>query len=763
MVVLKRLPYRPMLIIFAVFLLIYPLIFFREYRQMNMALSCFDDREQVELFGILYKKEYKNESYRLYIKNIYISNASFPGRAILITESDQFPLYSKIHMSGTVRLFSDAENDGGFDEKKYYVGQGIYLRLENCQCINMKASKISYFYENLYFLKERMKTYYIKSLYKEESALMSAMALGDKTKLDEDTKSLFSDAGLSHILAVSGLHISIVGMGLFRFLRKRGFGFIFSGILSLTAVFCYGVMTGLSVSTVRAMIMFFVFMVAQIFGEAYDMLSSWCLAVMIVLVFEPLSIYNSGFIFSFGAVLGIILVANPMVKQYEIACKKRFEKTLRFRKGMGYRKSLKEKVISAMLFSLGVQLFTLPIVALFYYKVPVYVLGLNLILIPLLGYLIGWGLIGGLLGVLFGFGSWILYPCHLFLYFYEMLSDSSLKLPVARLVTGHPSILKIIIYYVILMCVIWWRDIANLLTKSDVKKYVISKICLGIFCLFFLWLHPLQDFEMYMLSVGQGDGIFVRSKEGVTYMIDGGSTTKTGIGKYILEPFLLYHGASSVDYWLLSHLDTDHISGCVELLEEGYPIKYLVLTDSVKTEEDETTQEHFQTLKELCENNHTKILYVKASDTFGTKSLSFMCLSPDDPSTFLGPNENSMVLKMSYGLFDVIFTGDIGSEQEEAILKQWKDNSKKEILSGVEILKVAHHGSNNSNCSQWLETVSPKFCIISAGKNNSYGHPGRETIERLDSAGIPYLCTIDTGQIMVKWKNGNVIIERFRE
>ncbi len=159
---------------------------------------------------------------------------------------------------------------------------------------------------------------------------------------------------------------------------------------------------------------------------------------------------------------------------------------------------------------------------------------------------------------------------------------------------------------------------------------------------------------------------------------------------------------------------------------------------------------------DLCEENGTDIRYVQTGDAFGTNALSFVCLSPDK-SEYEGTNENSMVLKMSYGDFDMLFTGDIGSDQEMDII-----NESADALQDVEVLKSAHHGSKNSNSEEWLSKVSPTLTIFSAGKNNRYGHPSKETLERMKNLGLSYLSTIESGQISLRINmNGRFVIETY--
>ena len=752
--VFQKMPYRPMCLVLFVFLSVFPILFFRREQTLSSASNTFADGDEIIVCGTLYKKEIKNDSVYLFVKNLSVSNQSLAGRMILVSDSDEIPYYSRIKTITRINDFSVAENDGAFDEKHYYFSQGIILRGEVVDVLQIYAPGYTRVVEGFFFWKKKLIKIYDSFFPAEEAGLMRAMCLGDKTSLDETAKTLFRDAGLSHILAVSGLHISIVGMGLFRFLRKLKCNYILSGIFSSLSVILYGCIVGFGISALRAVIMFLILMLANLLGECYDMASSWMAALIVVLCMEPVAVTNSGFLFSFGAVLGVIVIANPMAQTYEDFCKKRFEHTRRFYQGNKYKKSLMEKIISALLFSLGIQLFSLPVVASYYYVIPIYVIGLNLILIPLLSVLIGGGLLGGIMESVFGVGDGLLYICHLILYLYEFASDKSLSFPVARIVVGKPSLFKIVLYYGILFYFVYRKRIRRVAT---VKKWMVRVICLSLCLLFILGFYGNRKCEISMLCVGQGDGICITSKEGVVFMVDGGSSSKKNVAKYVIKPFLSYHGISKVDYWLVSHLDMDHISGLMELLEEGYNIKTVVFTKSVKNTEEETAKEHYKKILLLCEKNGTEIRYIKQGDSFGTKSLSFVCLSPDDHA-YSGTNENSMVLKMSYGAFDMLFTGDIGQEQEKDMLQK-----KREYLWNIEVLKSAHHGSKNSNCKEWLAAISPTMTLYSAGKNNRYGHPSKETILRMEERNLDYLCTIENGQITIYPKDsGKFLINTYK-
>ncbi|MCR4798841.1 MAG: DNA internalization-related competence protein ComEC/Rec2 [Lachnospiraceae bacterium] len=771
MAILKKLPARPMVIVFLCFLIFESIYFPIQSKKADDTMCCFGDGQTVELSGILFKKEEKSEEYRYYLTHLSISDLAYPGKAILSTGSDDYPTGTKLKIIATVREPSRAQNQGGFDEMTYLKGQGIRLCVKRFTVLSAERTGLYWLLFPMETLKEKITQLYGEFLPGEEGGILSAMTLGEKSRMDEEAGQLFREAGLSHILAVSGLHVSIVGMGLFRFLKRLGMRDKACCVLASLSVVLYGVLTGLSVSTFRSVLMFLILMFSHVTGEGYDLLSAWMLALMIVLLTEPMAPLNSGCVFSFGAVLGIALVADPITKQYESICRKRYEKTLRYRLGKPYRKSAKERMVSAVLFALGVQLFTIPVVAYFYYEIPIYVVGLNLMVIPLLTLVVGVGLLGGVIGVILpcfmGLSRTLLYFCHLFLYFYEAASDASLHLPFAKALTGRPSVIRIVLYYGILLGFVYGRSLWNKLVKemartmieprlSETLKYIFGVGALSLFLLALILIRLPKGDRIDMLSVGQGDGISFFSREGVTFMIDGGSSSQKDVGKYVLKPFLSYHGRSRVDYWFLTHMDSDHISGCAELLEDGFAIKNLVLPMAIQREQDREELEHYHMLLDLCERNHTRVLYMKKGDVCGSGSLTFSCLYPDMPPCYSGANENSLVLKVSDGSFDMICTGDIGEEQERVIL------SDHVLPSDVEVLKAAHHGSNGSNCREWLSALSPKLCIISAGKNNHYGHPGREALERMDALDITHICTMDRGQISIyPKKNGSFAIKTY--
>lgn len=787
--------------------------------RMDEVQKYVEKQDELVFEGKLYKKEVKNERTIYYLKNVLTTERKI-GRIVYYPNEDNAVIGAWMYAKGTVLAMHIAENEGGFDEAAYYRSLGIAAKVAEEESYRTDEPMVSAG-EWLYRLRERMRLVYKRSLYGEEAGLLAMMAIGSRTAVDADAKELFSEAGLSHIFAISGLHISIVGMGIFALLRRRKCSILVSAAVGGVIVVLYAQMVGASVSTVRAVGMFIVLLLANVFGQAYDSLSALAAMAVVILVANPLAVGQASFVFSFGAVAGLVLVASPVAKIYEKCCEWRWEQTHQKGKGRRWHIRIHERILSALIWGAALQVATIPLVAYYFYSVPTYVLFLNLVLLPCMGILLGLGLVGGLIGcVLPQVGMVLLFPCHFLLYYYEWMAAMSLELPCSRWIVGKPALWKMAVYYIVIYFLCYrlnrWKErvqeehrqtmerVSGRRTHQRLrfggrKRAVQTVLVCGALLLFLQgWA---RQFEVVMLSVGQGDGIFVDSGMGERYFIDGGSTSQEELGKYTLLPFLKCRGIGWIDAWFLTHTDLDHISGFLELVESGYRVERLVLAESIEK------TEKYEEIVQLCRKYNVNINYMKPKDRIicaggllRKRNLAWECVAPDVPPQFSGPNENSLVLHLRYWeggrdtaavlrgnengkgkekgkgrgnnaaelpendkVFDGIFTGDIGEEQERAILVGECGKSLSELgeRQEIELLKSAHHGSNGSNCTEWLAALQPQLTIISAGENNRYGHPGKEAIARMDELGVEHICTIDCGEILVKWVDGEMKVNSF--
>ncbi|MCD8249945.1 MAG: MBL fold metallo-hydrolase, partial [Lachnospiraceae bacterium] len=257
--------------------------------------------------------------------------------------------------------------------------------------------------------------------------------------------------------------------------------------------------------------------------------------------------------------------------------------------------------------------------------------------------------------------------------------------------------------------------------------------------------------QITMLDVGQGDGIFLRSPGGTTFLMDGGSSGVLSVGTYRILPYLKYEGVGRLDYLMISHMDSDHISGIEELLADSMTPGGIRIGTAVLpclAEKDEAYEE----MEALLTEAGVEILYMKTGDVLASEGFSLTCLWPSPSAHSDDRNELSLVLLAEYKDFDMLLTGDIGEETERALLEA-------RLLSQAEVLKTAHHGSRYSTSEEFLEVVQPTVSLISCSSANTYGHPSEETLARLEAVGSTTFITKDCGAISV-WTDGEKVSVR---
>lgn len=696
--------------------------------------SFLSEAQQISFQGELYKKEIKNNQTLYYLKEVIVKNGQASiccPSMILYPQSDEDSIGTVIRGKGIYQDFSVAKNQGNYDEKKYYFSNGIYGKIIMTKITGKKIPN-HLFRQRLYDMRQNMVRFYQRELPGEEAGILSAIALGEKTSLDTQAKDLFQMSGLAHILAISGLHLSVVGMFIYKFIRRIGLGYWLSGLLSLSIVFTYGTLCGMGNSLLRSMVMYIVMLLANALGEAYDSLNGLAIAAIFMCAWNPAFLRNTGVWFSFMAVLGVVTVAKQITIDF---CDVK-------------KPSWRRKRLQSLWTAFGIQLFTIPLLSLFYHEIPLYVIFLNWLLLPFMGGLLGSGLLGALAGQFFlPLAKGLLFISHSILYFYEAMADFSLKLPGARQIVGTPSYAKVICYYLLLF-------FACYQVKSLGKKGLLLLVSLFLF-----FVPAKKNFEIAVLDVGQGDGIYVQSENGTTFFVDGGSSSEKQVGKYRILPFLKYRGVKEMDYWFVTHTDEDHVSGIVEVLQEGYPIRHLLFSKYV------TKNEAYQKLCAEAKRSGCSVEYMDVGDTCVSEDMRWICLGPENDKG--DENANSLILLLEYDkqtkkekekntrIFRGLFTGDMGEEQEKELIKIGS-------LEKIDYLKVAHHGSRYSSCASFLNEIQPRIATISCSKNNRYGHPGKETVKRLHFIGSEVFYTMLSGQITIKYNNHVMSVTRYQ-
>ena len=708
--------------------------------------------------GKIYKIENTAFSTNIYLKGVEVENGekSVSVKRIFVN-TEKIPnvkIGNIIKVRGKLRQFEEAANKGNFDSKKYYLSLGFYGKIEagTIEVINSDYSGIRQgLYEMRMEIIERLEKLCsdnkgIFSIINNKNGIIGAIILGDKTDLDSDIKELYSVSGIAHILAISGLHISFIGMAIYRLLRRR-FRFLFSAAVSIPVVLSFGIMSGFGISTIRAIIMFILKIIGEVLGRKYDAITAISLAGLVLLVQNPFVVCNSGFQMSFGAIIAIVLIL-PIVEEIL---------------------NTDNKIIKVLSANFTISLVMNPILAWNYYELPTFSFLLNIVVVPLMSVVIVSSIVGIFCScIMFGFGKVVIFPGCGILELYTFLCNIINKSSVASIVVGQPKVTIIIVYYAILLVVLFGlKNIRTKYTRAEKERNIIKKetglvlekkakkerrirgqnvklrlACIAGFLLlnYLIYYIPNPGFYITFINVGQGDGILIHGDNGTKVMVDGGSTSEKQVAKNCIVPYLKAEGIGTIDYSIITHTDKDHISGILEILENNNSnrirIKNLVMPD-INMKDD--------TYNELIEKAKLKkinVLYIKKGDTLSLGKTKIKCIYPETTTTASDKNDYCTVLSVKNKTSKILLTGDISKEIEEKI--------KDDIEENYTVLKVAHHGSNYSSSEKFLKKVNPKYSIISVGKNNSYGHPGNETMERLRKQGGVIYRTDEKGGITIR-------------
>lgn len=485
--------------------------------------------------------------------------------------------------------------------------------------------------------------------------------------------------------------------------------------------------------------MFLLLLLGGVIGRSYDSLTGLALAAIFLLWENPFVYAYTGFILSFLAVLGV----NASVILL---------KSMDIQKGIG-----KQICVSGC-----IQAFTIPVIAYCYFELPTYVIFINLLILPTTGAVLFLGILGGISGLLHPvLGFLPLQGAKGMLMLYQLLCKFFLKLPGAVWVTGQPKLQRLVFYYVVLAGILAWlwyekkpqrklkTELNNRLENHRLKRIALTLFYLGL--LTFFMQKEGKRFQIQVLDVGQGDGIYIESDAGTEIFVDGGSVDVSEVGKYRIRPFLKSHGVKEVDYWFVSHCDADHCNGLMELLEADVPIKHLVFSKYVLRDE---AQEE---LAALAKQKGCQVLYMEEGECFRDTSIRIQAIYPSEKSVEGERNADSLVLLLEHGNFHGLLTGDIGSEQEKKLIETYGEVCDSR---NIDWYKAAHHGSKTSNSKELLDALQPKIATISCGQDNSYGHPGKEAVEHMQDAGAEIFQTTECGQIGITEEDGKVCVRR---
>lgn len=642
-----------------------------------------------------------------------------------------------LQISGKYIRPNKMRNYGGYDEQKYLKTKKIYgkLNISNLKVLEKEKENLVMRLSNRICSKIEDNIDIVFD--KQGAQILKGVLLGDDSGIDEEVKENFQDSSILHILAVSGMHINYLVLGSVAFFKKI-IGKRYSKIVTIIILIIYMFVSGFSPSVVRATIMGVLFIISSLVHRKNDIWTSLSISLFIIVIYNPYLIMNVGLQFTYFGTIGIVMF-NKMF--FEILDnKKRVKEKC---KGKKYEK-LKKKAKEFLSVILAAQITILPLNIYYFNSFNPYFIISNfftsIIICPVI-----------IFGFSFIFFSFIFMPVSklislfvkmgicIIIFISEMgnLPFSKIYLPTFRICYLIVYVLFIVIfknlYFIYNSKQITTtqkriRNIVSLLKYkmkiNSMKLKTISTIFLIIIIIFTI---VPKNLKIYFVDVGQGDCTFIVTPNNQTILIDGGGNESGSfdVGKNILIPYILDRGYTKIDYIIVSHFDSDHFQGCAKIMEE-LQVKTVIISKQVET------SENYEKFKEIVKNKKIKVIVVGEGDRINIENDFYFDILWPKKSKVISENtlnNNSIVCKLNYKNFSVMFTGDIEDIAEKKILESY--SGRLQIFDST-ILKVGHHGSKTSSSQEFLNTVKPQIALIGVGENNKFGHPNSQVVERLE-------------------------------
>lgn len=602
-----------------------------------------------------------------------------------------------------------ARNYKGFDYSQYLKTLNIYgtIKVEEAKIIN--KNQLLPILISINNIKEKMIDNANRNMPKRTANLLLGILIGERDNIQEDIIESFRTANLSHILAVSGAHTSYIILGITDLISKSKTPKRIGYIITIINLLIFIIITGASYSVVRACIMAIVVIGAKICYRKENFFTSICISLIIILIQNPFAINDIGLKLSFMGTAGIVIF-NKSITNFFIKLK------------------IKQKIAEALSVTFSAQLMIMPITILNFNTISLTFFISNILASPLLGIIIIFGFISIFISSILNPISKVLFLIlHIFLELLILVSKVTEKIPGSSILVKTPNILFAIVYYILILFFNYFfvikqnptrrfhKKIIKIITIKNIKNGF--KVIAVVFLIMLLLTRIVRiinpTLKIYFIDVGQGDSTLIVTPKNKKILIDGGEGKTNVLFQYLLDRRI-----NKIDYIIISHFDSDHCNGLIEIIEK-MRVENIVMSKQSKESEE------YKKILEIIKQKNIKVSSVKAEDKIIIeKNLYTKILNPAEKFEFQDLNNNAIVAKLVYKNFSMLFTGDI-EKAEENLAKKYKNELKSTIL------KVAHHGSKTSTSEEFLKYVEPQIALIGVGENNKFGHPNQITIEKL--------------------------------
>ena len=687
-----------------------------------------------------------------------------------------------VKFKGKIRKVRNFNNPGGFNYERYmafrkiwatsYVSEyKLFIKKSNTQKEFLSFVKAGR--QKIVELIEKSADPYEQ---RDEQAVLKALIVGEKNSMPQYLRQSFNKAGLGHILAISGLHIGIIAgvsffifnafFALFKPLLLNGLAKKLAAFSTLVPVLSYGLIAGMSASTQRAVIMVSFFLFTFIFEREQDIINTVALAAMLILVIFPPALFSISFQLSFAAVISIIYGISKTKNIFKLPGRQNNSKTDR----------LKIWFISFLMVSFFAIMGSLPIVARCFNSVSLYGLFANILVVPLIGFIV----------VPLSLFSVILYPVNMFLSLLCMkagviILSPALKivrcisdLPFASIITVTPSFFEICCYYLFCWAVLNLLPDRNMRQEPDEaencadakienrKKIVAGVLVFVIICGcgdLLYWLNCRfwhKDLRATIIDVGMGSAALLELPGGYCLLVDGGGFSDNSIfdvGERITAPFLLKKKIKTIDTMILSHPDSDHLNGLLFIAKNFNVNNFWSNNEKVDTEG------YKKLIRIIKENkiNFPEFADIERSRNINGVQLDILYPLPDfmekkGRERWRNTNNNSMVVRLQLGEYSLLIPGDIEAKAEKELVEMAENSLKSTVLI------APHHGSGTSSTRLFIEKVNPEITVCSAGFNNRFNFPDKSVLKRYQDKGCQILRTDYNGAVIITTDGSGIFV-----
>lgn len=615
-------------------------------------------------------------------------------------------------------------NPGGFDYRSYLEHQEVsgILRVHGFAMLYHSPGNIlmsGVIIPLRRFIREVIE----RHLGGDQGSLLAGLLLGERYNLSRNVIEAFSDTGTSHVLAVSGLHAGLMAFIIFVALRIMQLPKRLASIGTMLGLTIYALAAGASPSIVRSSIMVVAVLLGGLYEKRGNGLNMLGLAGLLILSFWPDAVFDIGFQLSFAATAGILIITRPV-------------EAILFR--ISGNHGVRKWILTPLAVSLAAQIFTGPLMAWHFHRIPMISLLANLAVVPLTGLILALGLTLTLTGIL---GNWISWPVAA-----SAFALSSLLLKAVHFFSGlkvgtmiWPAVTapQMLLYAGSLTLPFLWRK------QGKVRLAVIALVMFSLSTL--VWQKALAanpGLRITFLDVGQADCALIEFPNGRKILIDAGlSSPGRDSGRDVIVPFLRSKGIGQIDCVVISHSDADHCGGLSYLMDHQ-KIKSIVASDHP------SSQQIFMQSLEKARDVKSDVKLVSGYDTLcGIWPARGFFYSRED--SIANGNESSLIFYLCYGNINILFPGDMGPELKEIL-------GRKGLLRQCKILKVPHHGARPNNPASLASTLRPELAVISVGENNRFGHPSREALDNYSLCGTKIFRTDQCGAVIMETEGENI-------